>query len=145
MAIFFNSLHHVPGACMEQALREAARVLRPGGLLYVQEPVAEGPGYELCRPVDDERELYARARDATGAMIKEGLFTRVREQRLLSDHRYADFKAFCAEMVRVSPEREQAVHDQESTLRAAFECLGRRKDDGWYFDQVLRIELLRKA
>src|SRR5262245_29132691 len=48
--VFSNSLHHVPGELLDTALAEAARVLRPGGLVYVQEPVAEGAYFELLRP-----------------------------------------------------------------------------------------------
>ena len=43
ISIFFNSLHHVPGDVMAAALDEATRVLRPGGTLYIAEPVAMGP------------------------------------------------------------------------------------------------------
>src|SRR5579859_7990757 len=46
---FFNSLHHVPTESMDGALAEGARVLRPGGALYVQEPLAQGPFFELMR------------------------------------------------------------------------------------------------
>src|SRR5580704_3302747 len=36
--VFFNSLHHIPVADLDRALAEAARVLRGGGVIYVQEP-----------------------------------------------------------------------------------------------------------
>src|SRR4051794_40809676 len=49
MVVFANSLHHVPAALLETALAEAARVLRPGGVVYVQEPLADGPYFELVR------------------------------------------------------------------------------------------------
>jgi len=52
VVVFSNSLHHVPGDLLDTALAEAARVLRPGVVLYVQEPVAEGPYFELLRAVD---------------------------------------------------------------------------------------------
>ena len=49
-----------PATCSTARSREAARVLRPGGLLYVQEPVAEGPYFELLRPIDDETDVPRR-------------------------------------------------------------------------------------
>ncbi len=44
--MFFNSLHHVPIEHQARALQEAARALRPGGLLCAIEPFAEGPHFE---------------------------------------------------------------------------------------------------
>ena len=42
LALMLKSLHHVPMPLLAQALREVARVLRPGGHLYVSEPVYAG-------------------------------------------------------------------------------------------------------
>src|SRR5664279_3835476 len=39
LALMLKSLHHVPLSAMAQALSEVARVLRPGGYLYVSEPI----------------------------------------------------------------------------------------------------------
>ena len=61
IVIFFNSLHHVPVEGQDKAIAEAARALKPGGLLYVSEPVAEGPLFELIKPIDDETEIRAHA------------------------------------------------------------------------------------
>ncbi|MBM3345838.1 MAG: class I SAM-dependent methyltransferase [Betaproteobacteria bacterium] len=47
LVVFFNSLHHVPVAGMDRALAEARRVLRPGGQLYIAEPLAEEPQFDL--------------------------------------------------------------------------------------------------
>ena len=42
VVVFFNSLHHVPPALMDKAMQETARVLKPGGVAYISEPVAQG-------------------------------------------------------------------------------------------------------
>src|SRR6185369_5098060 len=73
VVVFANSLHHVPGDLLDTALAEAARVLRPGGLLYVQEPLAEGPYFELLRPVDDETAVRAAAEAALARAVRRGL------------------------------------------------------------------------
>ncbi len=41
-AVFLNSLHHVPGADIRPALREASCVVKPGSPIVVIEPLAEG-------------------------------------------------------------------------------------------------------
>ena len=48
--MFFRSLHHVPRRLMDAALVEAARVLKPGGFLYVVEPGMEGSHFRMMRP-----------------------------------------------------------------------------------------------
>ena len=49
--VFLQSLHHVPEEHMDAALAEAARV---APLVYVQEPLAQGPFFDLVALVDDE-------------------------------------------------------------------------------------------
>ena len=61
IVLLFNSFHHIAIGNQKHALAECSRVMRKHGLLYIQEPVASGPAYELCRPLDDEAELYAHA------------------------------------------------------------------------------------
>ena len=67
LAVFMRTLHHVPPAELLDALREAGRVLRRDGLVYVAEPLAEGDYFELVSLVDDERE----AREAAQAALRE--------------------------------------------------------------------------
>jgi ubiquinone/menaquinone biosynthesis C-methylase UbiE len=55
LALMLKSLHHVPRPLMAQALGEVARVLRPGGHLYVSEPVFDGPFNEVVRLFNDEQ------------------------------------------------------------------------------------------
>lgn len=55
VAVFMRSLHHVPPDAMLPALREARRVLRPDGVVFVAEPLPEGEFFELTTLVEDER------------------------------------------------------------------------------------------
>ncbi len=64
LALMHKSLHHVPLTAMDQALAEVARVLRPGGYLYVSEPVYAGPLNEIVRLYNDEGVVRAAAQAA---------------------------------------------------------------------------------
>src|ERR1700757_2468832 len=47
VAVFMRTLHHVSVEDMPQALKEARRVVRPGGAIYVAEPLSEGDFWAL--------------------------------------------------------------------------------------------------
>ncbi|MGD9604019.1 MAG: class I SAM-dependent methyltransferase, partial [Gammaproteobacteria bacterium] len=64
VALMFKSLHHVPVPEMGNALREIGRVLRPGGLLFVSEPVFAGAFNEILRLFHDEQRVRTAAFDA---------------------------------------------------------------------------------
>jgi SAM-dependent methyltransferase len=143
VVIFFNSLHHVPPACMDRAVAEAARMLRPGGLLYVQEPVARGSAFELLRPVEDETQVRRVAQEALGRAASGGLARLVSREALLTV-RHADFDALRARTISVEPARAAAFSEQEPALRAAFQRLGHPAPGGGYeFDQPFAISLFR--
>lgn len=143
--VFFNSLHHVPPPAMATALREAARVLAPGGLLCVCEPVADGAFYDLCRPVDDEAEVRRCAQNALRDAIGHG-FALEHDETYCHPIVMADFETFRDRLVSANAERDAAFARQDADLRAAFERLAGRNADGAYtFDQPARIIVLRRA
>ncbi len=142
--IFFNSLHHVPVQSMDGALSEAARVLRAGACLYVQEPVAAGSAFELLRPVDDETGVRREAQDAL-RRAAEGTFTSIERRELVLRVRYEDFDALRAHVVGVDPARAAALEENDGVVRATFQRLGRPVDGGYEFEQPLHVELMRRG
>ncbi len=144
VVVFFNSLHHVPEAHMDTALAEAARVLRPGGVLYVQEPLAEGEFFELTCPVEDETRLRAQAQASLERAVA-GAFVELTRRDAVMSARFKDFEALRHRMIAVDPDRVVAVEEQDIALRAAFERLGRPAEGGREFEQPLRIRLLARA
>jgi ubiquinone/menaquinone biosynthesis C-methylase UbiE len=142
IVVFFNSLHHVPEDSMDAALTEAARVLRQGALAYVQEPLPEGPLFELMRSVEDETRVRGAAQQALGRAL-EGTFVELAQRDGVIVTRLDDFDAFRNLMVSVDPTRAAALDEQGSSLRERFERLGRPCPDGYEFDQPFRANLLR--
>jgi ubiquinone/menaquinone biosynthesis C-methylase UbiE len=136
-AIFFNSLHHVPVEHMDQALAEAARVVSAGGLVYVLEPVAQGPGYEVARLIDDEAEVRRQAQDALDRLADAG-FSELVDGRYVSERRYRDFAAFESTMVGIDGSRSETLARRRDEVRAAFERNGRPTSDGVVFEHPKR-------
>lgn len=142
IVVFFNSLHHVPAAVMDKAMEEAARVLRPGGRVYVSEPIAEGPFFQTCRPVDDETEVRALA---YRALQNCRALKPVQEFRYLHTVQMRTFDAFRDRLISANSEREARFDGMKDELRALFEANGNRSDEGWSFDQPMRVNLLERT
>ena len=143
VVVFFNSLHHVAIEFMTLALSEAARVLKPGGQLYICEPMAEGPHFDLMRPVHDETVERAKAYAAIQGADALGLSAQD-EFTYIHPAQHKDFAQFKARMVRINPHRSDDFDAQEASLQAAFDRLGRAGTDGFVFDQPMRVNLLTK-
>jgi SAM-dependent methyltransferase len=145
VAVFFNSLHHVPVEHQGAALTEAARALKPGGLLYVVEPIAAGPHFSLTRRIEDETVVRDLAYLALQAAFEGPDFETDHELAYLTEIRYQSFEAFRDHLIAVDESRRPAVEAQEEELRAAFEEIAEPRDDGFVFTQPARLNLLRRA
>jgi SAM-dependent methyltransferase len=140
--VFFNSLHHVPREVMGQAMQEAARVLVPGGLLYSNEPVAEGLFFETCKPVDDETEVRALAQQALEQV--PGM-ERVDTIHFVHTIAMADYEAFRERIISANSERESLFETMDGQMRTLFAKNARPADGGGFeFDQPMKAVVLRK-
>lgn len=144
VAVFFNSLHHIDPANMTLALAEAARVLKPQGLIYICEPMAAGPHFDLMKPVHDETHVRAKAYEAILSADLLGL-TVEREFTYIHPARHKDFAQFKERMLRINPQRADDFAAREAELQAAFARLGVKDETGFVFDQPMRVDLLVKS
>lgn len=142
LALMLKSLHHVPGPLMATALAEAARVLRPGGHLYVSEPVYAGPFNELVRLFNDEGVVRAAAQRALDDALAGGHWDAAEERRFDMPVHFRDFEDFDLRMMRPTF-ADHAIDDaKRAAVRAAFEphCGA----DGAHFRRPMHVRLLRR-
>lgn len=139
---FLNSLHHIATGALPQALAEARRVLRSEGIVYVQEPLAEGDYYEIVRLLEDEDEVRAAAQRALREAQRSGLRL-VKELEYDALVRHRDFGAFRDRVVLVQGRRAAAFDARASEVEERFYATAQRDADGWSFLAPTRIALLR--
>jgi len=143
LVVFHNSLHHVPG--LDRALAEARRVVRPGGAVYVQEPLAEGAYFELVRRIDDETRVRALAQAAIARAAGAGAGLELeRELRFDTDVRLTGFEGFRDAVVLSDARRAEAFAEHEADLRARFAAAAEPAGDGVRFRQPNVAQLLRR-
>lgn len=143
VVVFFNSLHHIPAAAMAQALAEARRVLKPGGIVYVSEPLAEGQFYATCRPVDDEAGVRAQAYQALRSAPG---FIQAEEFVYLHTVRMESYEAFRERIISANAEREARFAAMDQDMRDLFAVNATPSgDNAFTFDQPMRVNLLKRS
>ncbi|MSU90977.1 methyltransferase domain-containing protein [Rhodobacteraceae bacterium 2CG4] len=143
-AVLLNALHHVPQPAMLPALREARRVLRPGGALLVVEPLAEGPFFAAMRPVEDETGIRAQALQALAAFAAQLGADLTRHERYDRASRFAGVAEFAAALLAVDPARAAAIDAHGPALERLFLAQAERTAGGYRLVQPLVLWAFRK-
>ncbi|HEX2729391.1 MAG TPA: class I SAM-dependent methyltransferase [Rubrobacteraceae bacterium] len=142
-AVFLNSLHHVPKLAMPQALRAAARVIKPAGSIVVVEPLAEGSSFCVLRIVEDETNVRAAAQGVIDKMVKDETFEQLSRTDYLRREYFTDLDEFLARIVAVDPERAAVVEERRSEIEVAFRRYARAAADGrMVLEQPMRAHVL---
>lgn len=142
LALMLKSLHHVPLPLMGQALAETARVLRPGGHLYVSEPVYAGVLNDVVRLFNDEGVVRAAAQAALDEALRAGAWVQQAERRFEMPARFRDFADFEQRMMRPTFADHRIDDAMLAAVRAAFEphC----GPEGVRFTRPMHVRLLRR-
>lgn len=146
VAVYMRALHHVPLPALTQALGEARRVLRPGGIVYVAEPLPDGDFFALTSLVEDERDVRAAAQRALADAARAGL-DRVATVEYDIRVCIADVAALRARIVSVEPERAEIFDARVTKIADAFAALGEPGEQPGErcFVQPMRADVLRPA
>lgn len=142
IVMMFKSLHHVPLEEMDSAMQEIRRVLKPGGLAYISEPVYAGDFNEVLRLFHDEKAVREAAFATVKKAVEEGVMELAGQHFFNTPNEFEDFAEFETKIIgvthtdhRLSPELLQSVREKFESFMGA---------DGAKFVMPIRVDLLRR-
>jgi ubiquinone/menaquinone biosynthesis C-methylase UbiE len=142
IVFMFKSLHHVPLNLMDQSLLEIGRVLKPGGLAYISEPVFAGEFNEVLRLFHDEQKVREAAFSALERAVNDNQFNLVEEIFFTTPLKFANFSEFEDKVIKATHSDHRLNDELKQLVKQAFEKhLG---DEGVYFKQPIRVDLLQR-
>ena len=142
VVFMFKSLHHVPLDLMEASMHEIKRVLKPGGLVYISEPVFAGDFNEILRLFHDEQKVRQAAFNTIKKAVDEGLFDLVEERFFNSPMKFESFAEFENNTIKATHSSHRLDEKLYNLVKQRFEQhIG---NDGAHFLMPMRVDLLQK-
>lgn len=142
IVMMFKSLHHVPVELMGVSLQEIHRVLKPGGLVYISEPVFSGDFNDILRLFNNEHKVREAAFNTLKKVVDEGMFHLVEETFFNTPRRYKDFAEFENTIINASYSDHQLDDKLFERVKQMFEQ--HLDDNGALFFKPVRVDLLQK-
>jgi len=142
IVLMFKSLHHVPLDLLDNALNEITRVLRPGGLAYISEPVFDGDFNDIMRLFHDEETVRKSAFDAMVSAVAEDLFLLKEEYFFMTPVKFKSFSQYEKGIMNVTHTDFSLTSEVIEEVKARFER--HRSDEGYSFEYPNRVDLLQK-
>lgn len=142
IVLMFKSLHHVPIDLMDDAFSEIRRVLKPGGLAYISEPVYAGDFNDILRLFHDEKAVREAAFAAEVRAVSTQRLSLVSQTFFLQPMHFDDFSQFENRILKVTHTDHSlspALHD---AVRAEFDR--HMATGGVNFHMPIRVDLFRK-
>lgn len=139
---FFKSLHHVPDELLGAAFHEMRRVLKPGGWVFISEPVFAGSFNEIVRLFHDEEVVRAQALRATDDAVRRGLFVHERRVNFQTPVAFTDFADFRVRLMNPTHSELSQAPELVERVRQAFDA--HQTPSGARFIRPMRVDLLAK-
>jgi ubiquinone/menaquinone biosynthesis C-methylase UbiE len=142
VVFMFKSLHHVPRELMAQSMQEIARVLKPGGMAWISEPVYAGEFNEILRLFHDEKVVRELAFQAVRDAVAAGTLELVEQIFCHTESRFTDFNEFDQRIIQVTHTNHHLDDALYQTVKARFNAhIGTA---GASFENPARFDVLRK-
>ncbi len=142
IALMFKSLHHVPIEQMDDAFLEIHRVLKPGGTLYISEPVYDGALNEIIKIFNDEKRVREAAFDAEQRAVLSNKFTLETQKFFLQPVHFDSFTQFEEQSINVTYANRTLSPEKHEEVRLKFEK--HMTSDGADFLMPIRVDVLIK-
>lgn len=140
IVLMFKSLHHVPLGQMDAALSEIARVLKPGGLAWISEPVYAGELNEVFKLFHDEKTVREAAFAAICRAVAQGPLALQEQLFFHTRSFFADFAQFEARMIHVTHTDHRLSPALLDAVRAKF--MSFMTPEGASFQNPQRVDVL---
>ncbi len=143
IVLMFKSLHHVPMELMDSACAEIHRVVKPGGVAYISEPVYAGDFNEVLKLFHDEKIVREAAFSAVQRAVSSGLLELVTQTFFLQEMHFSDFTQYQDQVLNVTHTDHNLSAEVLAAVRAKFNQY--ITDTGATFHMPIRVDLLRKS
>ncbi len=141
--VMLKSLHHVPVQHLDRALSEIRRVLRPGGWLYVSEPVYAGEFNDIVKLFHDEGEVRAAAQAALRRAAAARVLHAEVEREFMAPLAFRDFDDFAAKVIGATHTEHVLPDALLAEVRRRFEAYVTA--EGARFIRPMRVNLMRRS
>jgi len=143
VVMLFKSLHHVPIDEMPAALKEIKRVLKPGGLAYISEPIFAGEFNEVLRLFHDEQHVRQCAFDAVQKSVNDGVLELVDQVFFHSPVHFTDFEELDTKIIQATHSEHRLDTSTYKLVKEAFEK--HLTAQGADFLMPMRVDVLKKS
>ena len=142
IVLMFKSLHHVPTELMDSVFSEIRRVLKPGGVAYISEPVYAGDFNEILKLFHDEKAVREAAFAAEKRAVSSGRLALVSQKYFLQPMHFVNFGQFEEQVLKVTHTEHKLSVQTLEKVRSKFN--GHMTQEGATFHMPIRVDVLVK-